>query len=311
MTDQDTGGKAADSPTAEATDQATVTDQTTDTGTSDPTDQTGQTPADSQAADTGVSDGEKDKPPPYDQDPKWKSARAAERRVNEILEAHGYDDIDSLVTDLESGHSLKALLGNRDAKELVAEYDEFQRVKEYWAEQRAAKQEAEETPEETAERYKREKQELEDRYNREKADREAQKENQRLLNSFDDGIRTYAKSLDDVHQDDRQFLIEFLGVDNEMTTVSVSDQAAIKRTREAARKRFTNFVKSVEQRAIDNYVKGQSDITPMSASDSTTVDSDSVKTEPDKLDPNMTMDDANTMAKAEISEILKKAFNAP
>ena len=67
----------------------------------------------------GEEGDDKTKPPPYDQDPKWKAARAAQAKFESILEKHGIDaeDLDAL---LESGSSVADILGARDAKTLTS-----------------------------------------------------------------------------------------------------------------------------------------------------------------------------------------------
>src|SRR3972149_2023725 len=75
--------------------------------TSDKSGQQSASPTDAGAKDTGnpqpdidkgkVDDKSTEKPLPYDQDPKWKKARAAEARLETILKEHNFLDVEELV----------------------------------------------------------------------------------------------------------------------------------------------------------------------------------------------------------------------
>lgn len=318
MADEPTGGNTADSPTAGADDQGQdAKDQVLDAVKDDSTDQTGQGTADSQTADDGKVDGDgdtgsddKEKPPPYDQDPKWKAARAAEKKVNDLLESHGYDSMDELVEALNRGQTLSQLVGNYDANELVNEYQEFQRVKQYWAEQEAARQKANEQPEETIARLEREKKEIIEGRKREEADRQAIEESKRVVQEFDDGVRKFVNSDPDISDSDKKMLVQFLGVDNEMTVVDYTDKAAVKRALGAGKQRFSKFIKDIKQKAVDEYIAGKSDVTPMTKSDTGSPVTDNVRTEPEPLPDGATVDDVFAAAKDEMTENLMKLFDA-
>lgn len=319
MVEDTTGGNTVDSPTTDGTDQdQSLTDQIQDAASDDSTDQSGQdTSADSQAADTSEGvDGdpsESDLPDkdtlPFDQHPKWQSARAAEKKVQEILDTHGYDTMDDLGSAIKAGNDLVELIGDYDAKKLVDEYKEFQNVKKFWADQDAAKREADEEPEGTIDRLKREKQELLDGIQQDKDDKVATKEGQRVLEEFDAAIRATASASPDASDTEKAMLTEFLGVDNEIAAVDPTDKAAVKRALSASTQRFNKYMSDVKQQVIDDYVKGKSEITPVSASD-TSADTPSVTTESKPLPPDTTMDQANAAAKDELTEIFLKMASA-
>lgn len=298
MTDNDTGGKTVDSPTTDDTGQVTsTTDQDTNAGDSGTTDQ-GQK-ADSQSADTGGGEGGKDTKSdlpdkdalPFDQHPKWISARKAEQRLNQLIDEQGYDSIDDLVRAAEEHKSLKGLIGDRDPEQVVSDFEEFQRVKKFWAEQDAAKQEADESPEETISRLKKEKQELIDGKQQEEDDRKAVEEDRIALETFDSSLQTRVNSLADRTDTEKSLLLEIFGVDNEMASVNIKDPTAINRAWDACLTRFDQYLSDVRQEAIDKYVAGKSDITPIGKSEG-----------PTKTDSVTTSDESAGMAEDETAE---------
>lgn len=309
MADEPTGGNTGDSPTPETTDPKA--------SDAEGGGQTGQEAADPQAAGTGegVEGGEKktelpDKETlPFDQHPKWQSARKAEQRVGELLEKHGYESIDDLGTAADELGSLKALIGDRDAEQIVKDFEEFQRVKQFWADQEAAKREAEEEPTETIERLKREKQDILDRQRREREDDAAIRESQKIVAEFDDGIRTTVSSLTDISDTDKSMLIEYLGVDNEIATVDPANKVEVKQAVNNAIQRFNTWLRDMKQKAIDDYVAGKSEFTPISKSD-TGAGAETVETEEKGLSDGLTVEQFSQKAKDTLLERLSKAAEA-
>lgn len=323
MPDTDAGGKAVDSPATGGDDQAlSTTDPSTDAGVKGTTDQGQQ--AGSQPADTGDKGGTGDTGDkggegqttlpdkdtlPFDQHPKWIAARAAEKRVNEVLETLGFDNIDDLMEAAKERNSLKAVIGNYDPEALVNDFEEFQNVKAYWADQEAARLESQETEKQTIDRLKREKQELLDKDRQDRETQAATEESQRVIKEFDDGIKSAANALPDASDTVKSMLVEFMGTGNEMSMVDPFDPVAVKKARTAVVQRFQKFIGDIEQEAVDRYATGKSKITPITQTD-TSAGTKSVSTERKPLPAGTTIDQANQLGKDELLRRLEQAKNA-
>ena len=53
------------------------------------------------AKDAKTDSSTEEKPAPFDKDPRWKSARTAEKKLNDLLKANGIEDPDDLVDLIE------------------------------------------------------------------------------------------------------------------------------------------------------------------------------------------------------------------
>jgi len=245
---------------------------------------------------------EPEKPKPYDQDEKWLSARAAEKTFNDILEKHDLD-AESLEAALESGSTLKELLGARDLNKLTKDADELARVKAFWAEQDEEKLKEEEEPDETIGRRDetiklkdKEIQELKDSHAREKA---ADKEANETKGNLKNYTNVAEKSVESVglKGEDAEMAKEFLGIGNPFNEIDITDSKAVKESNKLSAEKFAKYLADRDQRAIDNYAKGKSDIIPISKTDAPVADP------PSKESKVETPEEANKSAKSLIMEL--------
>jgi len=305
-------GQTAESPTA--TDEGQTAESPTATGEegagSGTPDTKEASESDSSTDDKGEGEadegtGEDDKTLPFDQNPKWKAARAAEKRLDDILSKHGLEDTEDLESALATGMSLKELIGATDAKQLLKDSQELRQIKEYWARQEAEKLASEETPEQTTERLKRENAALRQHYETKEADRRAIDESNQLLVDYSntvDELVSQAEGLTDVEKD---IVAVMLGVDNPMDDVDISDKRAVKSTVNMGVSAFKEFVANVKQQAIDDYVAGKSDITTVAKGDGSTAAP--VARTKRQIPKNASEEQVFADAKSELLELLEKA----
>ena len=211
-----------------------------------------------------------EKPLPYDQDPKWIKARAAEKKFDDILEKHGLDSAEDLDDLVASGSSISEILGARDAKTLIeiikqnqkdAEY--LKEVKAYWAEQEALKQKDELTPEQRAEMSESKLK----AYEKEQADKKAKAtEEESIKTALDNYSEQVDKAVESSGFEDDEAVIAklFLGVDNPFNEVDITDKKAVRETAKTNAAKFKTFLDNVRQKAVDEYSKGKSKIVPIS-----------------------------------------------
>jgi len=253
----------------------------------------------------GEEGDDKTKPPPYDQDPKWKAARAAQAKFESILEKHGIDaeDLDAL---LESGSSVADILGARDAKTLTsiitqlkkdAEY--LKEVKAYWAEQEAQKQKDELTPEQRAEMSEKQLKEYKAAQADEKKAKAEEASIKQALNSYTELVDK-AIEASGLEGEDAAMAKLFLGVDNPFNEVDITDRKAVRDMAKANAAKLKTFLDGVRQKAVDEYAKGKSKFVPISKAETSA--EETVKKR--GLAPGATVEEGFAQAHDEMMEIL-------
>lgn len=247
------------------------------------------------AASTG-----KEKPAPYDQDPKWKAARAAEKAVNSLLEKHGFESIEDIEMALDSGSSLSQLIGDRDAAELLAKAEKLDKYERYWKEQEELKRRENEDPDETisrleAEIKKRDEMEISERSRLQEAE-----EASRALSEYSRTVSGYVeKSLSDIGDADViTFAKEFMGVDNPFSDIDITDKRQVAGYSQAALNRFLDIKKRIEDAAVEKYLKGKVSIPKGPAGNSSAASSETVK-------PN-NMDEAGKLFREKIGQLFSR-----
>lgn len=253
------------------------------------------------AADETVVDKDKgvDKPPPYDQDPKWKAARAAQKSLDDVLKANEFESIEDLKAAVDSGKTLQELLGDRDANQLIKDAAELKEIKAYWLEQEAVKKEEEEEPADTVERLKREKKELELQYSQKDAKEKEAKEIQATVDRFG---KTVKKAVEDAGFEGESAEIAelFLGSNNPFNEVDITDPKAVKEMAKSGAEKLQRFIANVKQQAVDDYAKGKSDLIPITPSDAPAPDKIGKKV---PLREGITVEEAFTDANEELIEL--------
>jgi len=215
------------------------------------------------ADESAASEKKEEKPLPYDQDPKWKKARAAEARVEKIIEKYGYDDIDELEAALDEGKTISELIGKRDAKKLIEDSQTLQTYREYWEEEKRKEQEELEEPDERAERLAKELKTL--KQQTEEKEKTAQ-EKKKLAEALVD----YEKIVENIisqqkfSKEESEIATLLLGVKNPFNTIDIEDKLAIKKMAKENTAKFKSFVDKIRQEAVDEYAKGKSKFIPIS-----------------------------------------------
>jgi hypothetical protein len=226
-------------------------------GTAQPGSDPGQgQPPDSPAGTTGetapeAETDESGRPLPFNEHPKWKSARQAEKALDGLLKANDLDSIEDLVDLVNSG---KALVGKGIDPEaldgLLDKATEMDAVKEYWASQREAQRREQESPDETAERLARENADLKKKL----SGQDAATASKRALDTFEKQSRSFideaGKDLDKEEKDALAFL---MGLDHPFAEIDITNPIQIKKMG----KQVLKVVEGIEQRAIRKYVDGK------------------------------------------------------
>ena len=215
--------------------------------------QTSESPTDTGAT-TAPPDADLDengKPLPFNEHPKWKAARQAEKKLGQLLADNELDSIEDLVDLVQSG---KAVIGKgvdeSQLDDLIAKATKMDQVEEYWAQQREAQKRSEEGPEETAARLERENNELKRRLSG-KDEVDASK---RALETFEKKSLSFIEdSVKDLDKEDREALKFMMGVNHPFGEIDITNDAQIKKMG----KQVLKVVEGIEQRAIKKYLDGK------------------------------------------------------
>lgn len=209
----------------------------------------------------GSTDKGNDKPAPFDKDPKWKAARAAEKQLDGIMAKVGANNIDELQELIDRSASVLDKYADIDLDGMVKKAEEFERTKAYLAEQEAQKLEADETFEETIERLKREKRELRDQQRSRTENEKESKQAQRVLKDFTRNVESFIKTSEDLPEEYHDFAKLLMGVGNPANEIDISKPAEVRRMTADLKKIVSDF----EQTVIKRYRSGKAETPPMSS----------------------------------------------
>jgi hypothetical protein len=256
-----------------------------------------------------------EKPLPYDKDPKWLKARAAEKTLQDLKDEFGLSSDDEVRAFLAKGKSLHEKLGTRDADQLLKDADDAAKARAEKAKADEAQKRSGETPEQTIARLERNQQVLQRQIEENRRAQEDYAESERAIAQYTQDINSVIDSLDEpVAETHRGMLATLLGVDNPMNEFDITDRASVRKAAKGVVGKFNEFVKTVKQEAIDEYAKGKSKLTvtqPGGGHDATTT----TKTAGEDLKPlpkGLSVDDVFAQANREMAEVLVKGLaNAP
>lgn len=202
------------------------------------------------------------KPLPFDQHPKWKSARLAEKKLTEILNANDLTDIEELVELVESGRKVKGRLADVDAlDDIIQKALTLERYETYWNEQDELKKREDEDPNDTIKRLE---QRLKDK---DKTIEQTEKEKQDIneakhaIKFYESEVGDIVKEIETISKDQRPFILEFFGINNPSNEIDITDKKAIKRIVSDGVKKLETF----KQQIIKDYLSGKEAIPRISS----------------------------------------------
>jgi len=299
----DKSGQAGDSQTGKEGGKDADSSAADDTGKKDTGDEKGN------AGKEGYD--EDGKPLPFDQHPKWKSARAAEKRLNELLEEKGYLSLDELVEELETGKGLAQKLKGRDVDEILEAADKFRDAQSRYTREQDNKRYENETPDERVTRLEKANSDLQAELSRVKTQHQELMDSQEAIENYGNEVDRVLDSLEDPFSDNERAMARLLmGVDNPANMIDIEDRMAVRKMAKSAAGTFSRFIQGVKQAAIDEYTQGKSKLTTTSrAADAGDVGGGQKK--PSKAaDPNASIDDVFGEAQEEFAEVLLKGLEA-
>lgn len=290
-----TKGQEGGTPTATA-DQAAATKEPEKTG---------------DQSDKGIK-ATTEKAAPYDQDPKWKKARAAEATLDAILQEYQFLDIEELKAELAKGRSLSQVLGSRDAKKVLDDAQYAEKVRQHWDAEKKAKAVEGETPEQRVARLEKENEELRrssEEFKNEVMTREHAKQVVENFGTEVDKVIATTLAETPLPDHEKSLLKLFLGVDNPANMIDIEDQMAVRKMARDGISQFQSLVQKIKQAAIDEYAAGKSKLTV----DTTKGGSANVQTGAERkpIGKYVSVDQAFEAANEELLELLTKGLETP
>mgnify|MGYP001306842370 FL=1 len=193
--------------------------------------------------------------------------------------------------------------GDRDAAELVERANRLAQYEEYWAQQKALKQEESETPEETIARLKREKEEILKAQQAEKSSKAERENAMRAIQEFSKLAEASIKTAQ-LEGEAAELARLVLALDNPVVELEdITDKKSVKTATEQTLTRFKNLIDKIKQSAIDSYVKEKGAVPVLPRSDAAAINTNLTGVDTSKLSPQEKLGRAN----AEILKILLQA----
>lgn len=201
---------------------------------------------------------------PFDKDPRWKSARLAEKKLQDLLKANELEDADDLQDLIRHGKAVKGKIKDlNDLDNIIKDAEEIRSYKPIWKKQEEERKRGQETEAETIARLERELHKRDSEVQRREMERKQADEAKRAINFFDGEVSNLIGELE-VPKEQKAFTLKFFGVGNPVNDIDITDKKAIKRLIEEGNKDLENFKQSV----IKEYLDGKT-ATPKAGSTST------------------------------------------
>jgi hypothetical protein len=213
---------------------------------------TGEKAESSPAAEDAKSDSSTEKALPWDKDPRWKSARTAEKRVNDLLKANNLEDLDDLEEAVSKGAKLKGKKIDLDRIESdIEKARRLEEYEEYWKYEAENKRRTNETAEETLARMEKELRRREQAEKQQNNAKQQAEEAKRAIKSFENEVSDIIGELDTISKDERPFILEFLGVGNPSNEIDITDKRAVKKMIADQIKKKESYDQAIIKRYLD------------------------------------------------------------
>lgn len=197
---------------------------------------------------------EKDKPPPFDSDPRWKSAREAEKNLQSLQTALGVESVEELLELADLGAKLREEgVDDKKIKAALEAQKEYDRVKAYWAEKEEEERLLRETPDEKERRLEAKERKLKEKEESEERRRKQTEEGEKVAKSYDAEVVRLVGADSTIPENEREFVAFFLGVNNPSSNINISDKTAIK----GAYADAVKTLKAFKDVILENAAKGK------------------------------------------------------
>jgi len=199
------------------------------------------------------------KPLPFDQHPKWQSARQAEKFLDEIIEANDFLDKDEVMEALQTGKTLKEALKGHSVEDLLSAAEELQNLKREIEDSKRKTLEDDEDPDAKYQRILQDNEQLRKTLARQEREITEQKQSAAEIEQFDTEVSRVLDALNVPNEGDiRETMLMVMGVNNPAVEIDITDRRAVRQMVKDNTTRFNAFVQKMQQQAIDDYAAGKS-----------------------------------------------------
>ena len=206
------------------------------------------------------ADNDDDKTTANDDDAGQKDSQADDKLsggkldVEEILDEYGLDSPEELKEFLASLNEMKGKIGDNDLDTLLENTKTLNQYQENWKAREEEKRRESETPEQTIARLEKEKKELQTKHITQAERIKKSREAEAILDGFYDTVNSTIRSNKSLPKEYRPFATKYLGIDNPINAVDISDKAAVRRiAKTSVEKDMADF----EQTVIKRYLAGK------------------------------------------------------
>lgn len=219
---------------------------------------------------------------PWNKDPRFKDdldAVKIGKSIKSLMAANELTDIDDLKDLVESGkkvHGKKIDLDNLD--EIVTKAETLTKYEKYWKQQEELNRQNAEAPEQTIERLKRERDEINNKYTAKELSEKEVREAKQSVVFYEGEVKNLLETAE-ISKSEKEFLAWSLGVGNECNEIPITDKKSIKRVLNDGIKKYENLVKTIKDEAIKDYRAGKVSIPSVASTDGTVA---TTKIEPPK-----------------------------
>jgi hypothetical protein len=205
---------------------------------------------------------------PFDKDPRWKSARIAEKKLQELLKVNELDDPDELVDLVKSGKLVKGKVTDLNQIDgLIAKAQKLDKYEAYWREQEEQKRRQDEDPEQTIKRLERELKGREAAENRKRAEADHVENTKKAITAYEKEVENLIRETE-VPKEQKDFMLEFFGVNNPCNDIDITDRKAIKKlVADGVKKK-----EAYDQAVIKAYLNSKKDIPKVTTTAGASVD---------------------------------------
>jgi hypothetical protein len=241
---------------------------------------------------------------PFDKNPKWIKARAAEKALQEILDENDLLDIDEIKEAIASGKSLKEALADQDLESLKKDSAAYKEYKKRMEEEDPNDVDDGQVPDEKLAKALQTVKNLTNELDAIKtAAREAEADEEAFSRYTSDVNKIL--EISDASLDDNESILfkSVMGIDNPSTQVDIENRAEVRTMVKNSVKEFKTTLQEIKQKAIDDYAAGRSEMVVTDPKKSGDLDSpilDKKNYDPEK----QTVDQVLDSGKAEMLELI-------
>lgn len=181
---------------------------------------------------------------------------SSEFDVEEVMDEYGLDSPEDLKQFIADLSDMRGKIGENDLDTLIENTKTLQKYQAQWQEQEEARRREKETPEETIARLEKEKKDLISKTNKDRDRQKAAKAAEHAYDEFTDTVTSVISSAKELPKEYRPFLSKFMGVDNPINEVDITDKAKVRRLTKDGVKDLLKF----EQEVIKRYRAGKTEI---------------------------------------------------